>query len=75
MRILLLMLPLVVLSACAGRPDDTMSDIALANATGSICDANPAAVTARGTVGYSWDCGSKSLVAMSSLAYTPYFNY
>jgi len=75
MRFLLLILPLAVLTACAGRPDAATSDIALADATGSICDANPATVTARGTLGYSWDCDSKSLVAMSSLAYTPYFDY
>jgi hypothetical protein len=75
MRFALLFLPLVLLTACTSRPDDTMSDIALADATGSICDVNPAAISARGTLRYSWDCNSKSLVAMSSLAYTPYFNY
>jgi hypothetical protein len=74
MRLMLLIAPLALLAGCAGQPNATMSDIALANATGSICDANPATVTAHGTLGYSWDCDSKSLVAMSSLAYTPYFD-
>jgi hypothetical protein len=71
----ILLLPLACLCACAGAPTQVTGDIALANATGSICDSNPATATARGTLRYSWDCDSKSLVAMSSLAYTPYFSY
>ncbi len=70
----LLLLPLACLSACAPVPG-AAPDIALADATGSICDSNPAAPTAHGTLRYSWDCDSKSLVAMSSLAYMANFDY
>jgi hypothetical protein len=67
---------LALLTGCAGAPDSTSLAVYKANDTGSICSQKAQPVLRfDGVVEKRWDCGSDSMLAMSSLTYTQYFTY